>query len=432
LCNKKETVIGKNFEDIIHIKNSKKDQAYENLVSRVMESSSVLVLNEDIQLINQDQKEIFIELHGEVMHEENNQIRGAVFTIRDITQDKKQREEIEYLSFRDGLTGLYNRRFFEQELKRLDKEQELPLSLIIGDINGLKLVNDVFGHIEGDHLIQAAAQIMKKVCRKQDIISRWGGDEFIILLPYTNRGEAEKICSRIEMESEQSGLIERKVSISLGCDTKEKAEENMIEVMKRAEDYMYKVKLLKSNSHKSKIVDFIKNVVCSNDYHEKEHLANLKELCKKTGKALGLSLVARNELEILAEVHDIGKISISPNILCKADKLTESEWEEIKRHPETGYNIAKASSELAYVAEYILCHHERWDGKGYPRNLEGEAIPLLSRVVSVLDAYEAMTHDRPYRKALSESMAKEELLKYAGAQFDPRIVQTFLDKVLNV
>ena len=125
-------------------------------------------------------------------------------------------------------------------------------------------------------------------------------------------------------------------------------------------------------------------------------------------------------------LHDLGKMSVDKRILEKRGKLTENEWMEIKKHPEAGYRIALASPELVHIADFILCHHENWDGSGYPQGLKGEEIPLLSRIVAVVDAYDAMSNDRPYKKARSKDAAIQELRKYAGTQFDPNIVDAFL------
>ena len=138
------------------------------------------------------------------------------------------------------------------------------------------------------------------------------------------------------------------------------------------------------------------------------------------------------ELELLSMLHDIGKIGVDDSILTKFDTLTDAEWREMKKHPEIGYRIAMAAPELKHIAEYILCHHERWDGKGYPQGLTGEEIPVLSRIIAVVDSYDAMTHDRAYRKAISAEDAKTEILNNAGTQFDPKIAKVFVDKILNV
>jgi HD-GYP domain-containing protein (c-di-GMP phosphodiesterase class II) len=154
-------------------------------------------------------------------------------------------------------------------------------------------------------------------------------------------------------------------------------------------------------------------------------------LSRKLGEAVGLPERIVDEIELVSTLHDIGKISIDEKILNKPDKLSDEEWREIKKHPEVGFRIANATPELRHLSEYILCHHERWDGKGYPQGLSGEDIPLISRIISITDAFDAMTQDRAYRKAMTQDRAVEEILKNAGTQFDPQLVKTFVEHVLS-
>jgi HD-GYP domain-containing protein (c-di-GMP phosphodiesterase class II) len=146
---------------------------------------------------------------------------------------------------------------------------------------------------------------------------------------------------------------------------------------------------------------------------------------------MGMNKAALNELEMLGLLHDIGKIAIDKEILNKPGRLTKKEWNEVKRHPEIGYRILSSVNDMAELAEFILAHHERWDGEGYPKGLRGEDIPLQSRVLALADAYDAMTSERAYRRSLSESAAVEELEKNAGTQFDPEIVRIFIEKVIK-
>lgn len=356
---------------------------------------------------------------------------GTVYVFRDITEEKNRQQEILWLSYYDKLTGLYNRSFFERELVRLDTEKQLPLSIILGDINGLKLTNDVFGHHEGDKLLQTAAKIMKKVCRKEDIVARWGGDEFIILLPQTSETTAWEVCTRIVHQCQQEEGQGVRTSISLGYASKNSQEDDIMQLLKKAEDMMYQQKLLESRSLRNTTIHSIKRTLSEKSYETDAHAERLKEMCEKIGIFMGLSEIQLYELELLAVLHDIGKIAIKDSVLQKSGRLTEDEWTEMKRHPEIGYRIVQSVPELSQIAEYILSHHERWDGSGYPRGIEGENIPLLSRILAVVDAYDAMTNDRAYRKALNKDEVMSELRSNAGTQFDPNIVKIFIDKVLS-
>jgi len=349
---------------------------------------------------------------------------------RDMSERKQMESNLEYLSYRDQLTGLYNRRFYEEELKRLDTEINLPITIVMGDVNGLKLVNDSFGHVMGDNLLKKVSEVISLGCRAGDIIARLGGDEFVIILPKTNYFVAEQIIKRITnlSLSERVGFVD--ISISFGCYTKNNKEEKVEDIFKNAEDRMYKVKLFESPSMRSKTIKVIINTLLEKNINEERHSNRVSSLCKSMGEALGLSEYEIEELKSVGLIHDIGKIAIDENILNKSGKLTEDEWKEIKRHPEIGYRILSTSTEMSDMASYVLHHHERWDGKGYPKGLKGDEIPFVSRIISIADAYDAMTSERCYREALSEEAAIEELQKKSGIQFDPELVSVFLKKVL--
>lgn len=357
----------------------------------------------------------------------DNQIIGYHAIYTDIRARKQAEERIKYLSYHDSLTGLYNRAFFEEELKRLDTPRQLPLSIIIGDVNGLKLTNDVFGHLKGDQLLARTAEILIEACRKEDIICRWGGDEFAILLTQTDDKVVKKVCERIYNLCKQSDSAPIHISISLGYAVKHSSHQLITDVIKEAEEQMYRNKLLESKSTRSHIIHSLQQSLYERSHETEEHAQRMKELSKKLGSNLKLDSDKINELGLLAILHDIGKMAISDTILQKPGKLTPEEWEEMKRHSEIGYRIAETSPELIHIAKYILFHHERWDGTGYPQGLKGDAIPLLSRIIAVVDAYDVMTHARVYKEPLSHKQALEELQRCSGSQFDPEIITKFME-----
>ncbi|MGI6702798.1 MAG: HD domain-containing phosphohydrolase [Clostridia bacterium] len=372
---------------------------------------------------------------GQGIYNEQEDIQALEGLIIDITDRKMKEEEVRYLSNHDYLTDLYNHRYFEEAKKRLDTGDNLPLSIIIGDINGVKLINDAFGHAVGDKLIARTAGIIKDCCREEDIVARTGGDEFCILLPKTDSDTALLVLEKIKTACEEynnaiNGEILR-IDLSLGYSTKNTTDEKIELVVKAAEDYMYKRKLLEHRSFHSAILSSIRATMFEKSQETEEHAGRLIEMTRKVGMELNLTQTELDELELLATLHDIGKVGIEDRILNKAGRLTDEEWAEMRKHPEIGYRIAMSSLELVSIAEYILSHHERWDGKGYPQGLKGEEIPLPSRILAVADAYDAMTQDRPYRRAMSAEDAAAEIKKNAGSQFDPEIVRVFLEKVLQ-
>ncbi len=352
--------------------------------------------------------------------------QSVLAIVRNITESKEYMQRIEQLSFHDQLTGLYNRRFYEEELERLDTDRNLPFSLVMLDVNGLKLTNDAFGHIAGDELLKTVAKVLKDVCRTDDIIARIGGDEFVILLPSTTQMDAEIIVNRILEEMKKYIIENVPLSISLGWETKRKSSESMVDVFIKAEDHMYRRKLIESQSMRNKTIKVILETLNKKNAREKRHSENVSEIGRMIGNAMNLSDEVINEIGIAGLMHDIGKIGISEAVLNKAEKLTDAEYVEIMKHPEIGYQILKSVDIYSNLAEYALSHHEKWDGTGYPKGISGKEIPLISRIISVADAYEAMTADRPYRKALSKEAALRELEANSGTQFDPEIVDIFL------
>ncbi|MCX7711333.1 MAG: diguanylate cyclase [Clostridia bacterium] len=354
-------------------------------------------------------------------------VEYVICSAEDITDRKNAEKEIKYLSFHDSLTGLYNRAFFEQELKRLDTVRQYPLSVIIGDMNGLKITNDVFGHSAGDKLLQSVAKIIRTSCREEDIIARWGGDEFSIILPKTTEEAAMEICERIVRTCSQALADPIQPSIALGAACKKDNSESTDIILKKAENRMYRHKLLEDKSARSSVISLMEKTLNERSFETREHAQRLRHLAVYMGHSIGLSKSELDELTLLASLHDIGKIAIPDAVLNKCSGLTPEEWEIMKKHPEIGYRIAKSCPEFAPVAEAILSHHEFFDGTGYPQGLKGEEIPSNSRIISIVDAYDALTHDRPYRKAASSLEALEEIRRCAGTQFDPKLVITFLE-----
>jgi diguanylate cyclase (GGDEF)-like protein len=325
------------------------------------------------------------------------------------------------------LTGLYNRAYFEEELKRLDTPRQLPISLILGDVNGLKLINDAFGHEEGDRLLRQIALILRESCRKEDVVARLGGDEFGVFLPRTSAEAAGEIIPRIKHLCSQRNIGPMQLSIALGAVTKETPSQDMGKILRDAEEKMYQTKLLESKAIRASLYSSLQKVLFEKSFENEEHTVRLKELAHRMASSLGLSETEVSNLSLLASWHDIGMVALPEGILRKREPLTEEDWYQIRKHPEIGYRIAESSPELVSISEDILSHHENWDGTGYPLGLKGEKIRLASRILAIVDAFDVMTHGRPYEKTLNQRAALDEVRKSAAIRFDPKFVEVFIN-----
>ncbi|MCF8030960.1 MAG: diguanylate cyclase, partial [Desulfohalobiaceae bacterium] len=349
--------------------------------------------------------------------------------ITDITEHKSFQERLNYLSFHDSLTGLYNRNFFEEEMNRLGDGRHTPVGILICDLDGLKFVNDTLGHQSGDEMLMNIAGLLRDNFRSSDILARIGGDEYAILLTETTQQEVEHMTRRLKRSIEEYNKQKPRIplSLSMGHAVTETGPADMQALFREADNRMYREKIQRESSARNSAVQALIRAMEARDLLTEGHCHQLQHQVAALGRAMGLAEDRINDLVLFARFHDLGKVGVPDRILFKPGPLTEEEMRKMRKHSETGCRIAQSVPDLAPIAEWILKHHERWDGRGYPQGLQGEEIPLCCRILAVADAFDAMISDRPYRRAMSREAAIDELQRHAGTQFDPTVVARFLE-----
>lgn len=354
--------------------------------------------------------------------------------IRNITERRVMENQLRYLSMHDALTGLYNRTYFTAEIARLEMQPLRPIGLIVCDVDGLKLINDTLGHEAGDDLLIEAARIIRDSLRRSDFVSRIGGDEFAVILYDCTKEGLESVITRIKeninvLNANDSAIS---LSISMGFAVRNEPSKTMEELFKEADDDMYREKLFHRQSSRNNLVRTMMNALGERDFITQGHADRLQKLVCMMAKALDLPQHRVADMKLLAQFHDIGKVGIPDHILFKNGPLNERERAEIERHPEIGYRIACSSPLLMTISDWILRHHEWWNGQGYPCGLAGDDIPLECRILALADAYDAMTSERPYRQAMTHEEAIKELKDKAGTQFDPELTSLFVSLIEGI
>ncbi len=341
-------------------------------------------------------------------------------------------EQIQYTANHDALTGLYNRNFFNQELKRMEGKSA---GIIICDLDGLKIVNDSFGHSKGDALLQAAANIFISLLGPDDIAARIGGDEFSILLPNHSRNHIEDLCAKIRIAVEEynhyNPMLPLSISIGFAC-LEDDGTIDISDLFKEADNRMYREKLKRKQNTNSALAQSMLANLEKKDIITLEHGNRIQELFIKLSLDREFPQCDLKNFFLFTRFHDIGKIGVSDEILSKANTLTHDEKIEMQKHCEIGYRIARSLHELHPIADWILKHHEWWNGEGYPLGIKGDDIPLECRILAILDAYDDMTNDRPYRKATSRTEAIKEISQCAGTQFDPLLAEMFICRIKTI
>lgn len=333
--------------------------------------------------------------------------------------------ELDALIRNDSLTSLNSRDEFWNIIEHLKKHDINNFCIATLDINGLRMINDVFGHKEGDSTIKLAAEIIKEVFPSGYFLARLHGGEFAVIAYDTTSAELEALCEMIDLYCSKATNRVTPLNIAWGIACKDSSK-SIEEAIRLATLNMYTKKLTDNSSIRSQIVSSLEETLKSRDIETADHMNRMRTMVQTMGKELRLGADDFTRLVLLAGMHDIGKISIPDHIIRKPEALSDDEWTVMQTHCEAGYNIAMSSKELSTIADEILHHHEHWDGSGYPFGKSGDEIPLLSQIISVVDAYDVMTNDRIYKNKISHEEAVLELRRCSGTQFSPYVVELFL------
>lgn len=376
------------------------------------------VIDYDEYLMSLSGKQVPIEYSKAAILDAKGASQGQVIVFRDVTETKEKVDRIEYLSHHDTLTGVYNRHFFDEEIRRFNQEAFLPLTLIMLDVNGLKLINDALGHKAGDALLKIAADSIQGVCRDTDALFRIGGDEFVLLLPNTDKKRALEMMEELKRDISQMKVDDMVISISYGLETKSDPKSSIDVVFKVAEDHMYRRKLSESLAMRHEMLDLVLKRLFKKRPSEKIHAENVRFLCEKISRSIDMSSQERDDLLKAAYMHDIGKIAIDLELLDRTSPLNEAEQLEIERHPEIGYQLLKSLNAYSAVSEIVLSHHENWDGSGYPRGIAGSDIPLGAQIIALVQYCNWLQEVKKY----DQWMVLEALKEQAGKRFNPELI----------
>lgn len=422
--------IGRHYRDVFVIAHEDGKTEIEDPVAEVLAKDKICEMGNHVVLTAAGGQQYSLEDSAAPIKDSNQQTIGVVLVFRDATDKKAQRRKVERLSYHDQLTGLYNRHYFEAEMKRLDTRRNLPLSIIVGDVNGLKLTNDVFGHAAGDELLRKIAWVLTRVCRSDDIIARWGGDEFMILLPGASLNDAEQIVQRIKTEFAREQIQNTiQGSISMGCAAKTAEDVKIADVLKNAEEAMYDRKINERGKLHKSVIQTIQDRLFGNHTSEKAHADRVAKLADQFGKILKLTENEQRRLTDAAYLHDIGKITLSAELVENDYSFTDLEFSEVKKHTTVGYRILNNIDDTLDLAEAVLAHHEHWDGTGYPKGLSCDEIPRFARIIHLIEGYDRMITGSPKKAPMSPEQALQVIADEAGAQFDPDLAPAFISMI---
>lgn len=361
------------------------------------------------------------------MKDSKNRGLGKIFVFNDITSMRKTYFELEQSTLYDALTGFYNKQSYLTQVPQWSDSRYWPVAVGVCNINGLRSLNDKFGSAYGDFVMQQLAHCVRVHIGEETFAAKLDNGDILAVMEGKTHEDAAVVFEAIKRDLEKFFSKDNEVHVEYGIAVKEREDVTMDRVLSDARTSMQNKKMLRDNSASSSLVDSLKQTLSESDYETEEHVERTREMAARLGKRMNLSDSDIGKLELLAVLHDIGKVAIPHHVLVKKGKLNDEEFKIMQQHTVKGYRIAKSSPELGDIADCILSHHEKWDGTGYPNRLKGEEIPLLARIISAVDSHDVMVHNRPYHQAMPEEDAIKELRRCAGTQFDPHIVEVFTE-----
>ena len=408
-----------------------------NSLSTVFPAELAAKLSEDLALVFKTKSAHIFEhemtLNNKESHQEIriNRIHDneALIILRDFTERRKLEKSLEFFNLRDNLTGVFNRIYWEEKLAAADRMEGVSAGVILCDIDGMRLINESLGRDRGNRLLIAMATALRSSLPLDATLARIGNDEFAALLIGYTAANLEIFCQKILQEIARSSLDDASLrfSISFGHAIGTLGEQKVREIVQTAEINLHRDKLSRSQTSRGEIFKNLQIALASRDFVSHQHAARLWALGRPLAIAAGLPNRRMRNLKLLTQYHDIGKVGLSDDLIFNEDLLSDDEMQQMRQHVEIGHHTAQSIPELFAIADLILRHHEWWNGQGYPLGLKEDEIPLECRIFAIIDAYDAMTNDRPDRKAASGKKAAAELRKYAGSQFDPELVEKFID-----
>ncbi len=378
-----------------------------------------------VAFFNKEKNRHFDLIGKEIASKPNTFLIGCI----DFEKHHKTKERISDLSYKDQLTGLYNRHYFQKILDTMNKEDVLPLSIITADANGLKILNDTFGHYRGDELLQKVAKIASSISVPNHTVYRIGGDEFLILLPKTTIEECSIELDKLYKQCSALKINDIQFSVSWGMATMELMEENIDEIIKKAEKNMYEQKIKNETSTNAEIVHSLTELLYKKFPNEKYNSEKVSEYMGLMAKQLDYNENHTELMKLSGLMHNIGKVSNHNDTIDNSIITGSNTIANIKKYSKTAYQILKSSSSYSKIAHIVLYQYERVDGTGYPRGLKGKEIPDESKILSVCRAFNAMTTEQAHRTAMTTDDAIAELEANINTQFDENVVKTFIEMI---